>query len=348
MTTAATKEALLEVEQSQLTEEAEPRESAGSPKDEYRAFCQQEASLHMFARDWWLDAAVGPEGWDVALVKKNGVVVAAMPYVLRRRLGMQILTQPALTPILGPWLHQLEGKPSVQFSNERELMQALIDQLPPFDHFAQTWDSRLWNWQPFFWNGFRQTTYYSFILPDLSDREKLWTGLDGKVRRLLSKLERENRLQVRDDLPIDVLLELNHKTFERQGLASSFADELAYRLDAACQKRGCCKVIIVMDEAGVPHAGYYFVWDQHSAYGLIAGMDPAYRQSGANSLCLWATILHAAGVTREYNFCGSMIEPVAAFMRSFGGTPTPYFHISKTPSRLLMVRQTMLSLIGKK
>lgn len=348
MTTTATKEMPFDAEPVPLPEKVRQHDGKASSKDEYRAFCQQEDSLNMFARDWWLDAAVGPDGWDVALVKKNDVVVAAMPYVQRRRLGMKILSQPALTPILGPWLHSLEGRPSVKSSNEKELMQALIDQLPPFDHFAQTWDSRLSNWRPFFWNGFRQTTYYSFILPDLSDPEKLWAGLDGKVRRLLSKLERENRLQVRDDLPLDVLLELNRKTFERQGLASSFADELAYRLDAACQERGCRKVIIVVGDDGVPHSGYYFVWDRHSAYGLIAGMDPAYRQSGANSLCLWATILHAAGVTRKYNFCGSMIEPVANFMGSFGGQPTPYFHVSKTPSRLLRIRETMLALIGTK
>jgi hypothetical protein len=227
-------------------------------------------------------------------------------------------------------------------------MQALIDQLPPFDHFAQTWHFRLRNWQPFYWNGFRQTTYYTFILPDLFDTEKLWTGLDSKVRRLLSRLQTENRLRVRDDLPLDVLLDLNRKTFERQGLASSFPDELARRLDAACAERGCRKLIIVTDADGAPLSGYYFVWDEHSAYGLIGGMDPAHRQSGANSLCFWTTILRAAGVTRQYNFCGSMIEPVALFMRSFGADHVPYFRISKTPSRLLTIRETMLTLIGKK
>lgn len=348
MSTTATKGTPFDVGPIQLMEETQQRDGLASSKDEYRAFCQQEDSMHIFARDWWLDAAVGPEGWDVAIVKKDDVIVAAMPYVRRRRMGMKILTQPALTPMLGPWLRQLERKPAAQMSAEKELMQALIDQLPPFDHFAQSWDPRLQNWQPFFWNGFRQTTYYTLALPDLSDPEKLWAGLDSKVRRLIRKLQKENRLHVRDDLPIDVLLDLNRKTFERQGLKSSFPDELARRLDAACTQRGCRKLIIVTDDDGAPLSGYYFVWDDHSAYGLIGGMDPAHRQSGANSLCFWTTIEHAAGVTRQYNFCGSMIEPVAHFMRAFGAEQVPYFYISKTPSRLLTIRQTMLALIGGK
>jgi hypothetical protein len=329
-------------------DDAAPDASRGATsKEEYREFCRQESSLHLFARDWWLDAAVGPDGWDVALVKKNDRVYAAMPYVLRRRAGMKLVTQPALTPVLGPWLRRFGGKPPAQLSNEKGLMQALIDKLPAFDHFAQTWHPSIENWQPFFWNGFRQTTYYTYILPDLTDIDKLWTGLDGKVRRSITRAEKEHRLQIRDDLPLAVLLELNRKTFRRQGLVPPYPDEFVYRLDAACRERDCSKLLFAVDPQGVPHAGYYFVWDEHSAYGLISGSDPAYRQSEGNSLCMWATILHAAGVTRQYNFAGSMIEPLEAYFRSFGGTHVPYFHISKTPSWLLAMRQGMLSLMGK-
>jgi hypothetical protein len=316
--------------------------------NEYRAFCREEASLPLFSQDWWLDAAVGPKGWDVAVVKKGRLIVAAMPYVLRNRLGMHLVTQPALTPILGPWLRPCDGKVATKLSNDNERMQALIDQLPPFDHFAQTWHPCLKNWQPFYWNGFRQTTYYTYIFPDLSDTQKLWAALDIDVRSIVRKAQKEKHLFVRDDLEIDTLLELNRKTFKRQGLTPPFSDEYVRRLDTACLERGCRKLIVVVDSDGIPHAGYYFVWDQQSAYGLIAGADPDYRQSGATSLCLWSTILRAADVTRQYNICGSMIKPVAAFMRKFGGEHVPYFHVSKTPSRLLKIREGILALVKAK
>ena len=85
-----------------------------SPKDTYRRFCAREPSLPLFSRDWWLDAAAGPDGWDVAVVKKGSEVLAAMPYVIRGRYGMKIVTQPALTPVLGPWLRPTGGRPAAR------------------------------------------------------------------------------------------------------------------------------------------------------------------------------------------------------------------------------------------
>jgi len=318
-----------------------------SPKEAYRALCGTESAIHLFARDWWLDAAVGPDGWDVAIVGKHDRILAAMPYVVRRRWGMRILTQPALTPMLGPWLHDSGGKPAARLSSQKEAMRALIDQLPPFDHYSQTWHPDVGNWQPFYWKGFRQTTYYTYTLADLSDPDALWAGLDSKTRRAIAKAGGEHRLEVRDDLALEQLLELNRKTFGRQGLAPPYPDELVRRLDAACRARGCAKMLLAVGPDGVPQAGYYFVWDERSAYALISCADPAHRSSGANSLCLWATIQAVGRLERQYNFSGSMIESIEAYLRAFGGAQTPYFHVSKTRSRLLLAREGVLSLVGK-
>lgn len=322
--------------------------TGGPPKEVYRAFCQQETTVPLFARDWWLDAAVGADGWDVALVSKEGKVIASMPYVLHSRFRLAIVTQPALTPVLGPWLRQTGGKTATQVSHEKELMQALIDQLPPFDHFAQTWHSSIRNWQPFYWNGFQQTTFYTYVLPDVSDPAKVWDGFESKLRRTVNKARTAYQLEVRDDLPLDDMLALNRKTFERQGIAPPYPDAFVRRLDAACRERGCSKSFIAVDPNGVRHAGCYMVWDEHCAYGLIAGADPQHRASGGNSLAMWASIQYAASVTRQFNFSGSMIEPFEIYLRSFGGEHVPYFHISKTRSRLLRARQGVLSLIGNK
>lgn len=318
-----------------------------SPKETYRRFCAHEPSLPLFSRDWWLDAAAGQNGWDVALVKKGSEVLAAMPYVIRRRYGMTIVTQPALTPVLGPWLRPTGGRQAARLSNEKEVMQALIDQLPRFDHFAQTWHPGVTNWQPFYWNRFRQTTYYTFVLSELTDIDKLWAGFEGKTRRAITKAQKQHQLQVRSDVPLDLLLDLNRKTFSRQGLPPPYSDDFVRRIDAACRERGCGRQFCAVDPDGAAHAACYIVWDEDSAYGLISGTDPAHRGSEANSLCLWESLLYAAGVTRQYNFSGSMIEPFEGYLRSFGGDHVPYFHISKTPSRLLTLRQGLLSLTGK-
>jgi hypothetical protein len=73
----------------------------------------------------------------------------------------------------------------------------------------------------------------------------------------------------------------------------------------------------------------------------MGGGHPELRSSGATSLCMWEAIRHAAKVTKSFNFEGSMIESVERFFRAFGAVQTPYFNISKTPSRLLRVKQAL-------
>ncbi len=316
-------------------------------KESYRMFSRNEPTLPIFSRDWWLDATAGPDGWDVAIVMKAGQVMAAMPYVLMRRYGLRVLGQPPLTQKLGPWFATVNGKQPTRLAQEKDWMQALIDQLPPFDHFNQNWHYGRTNWLPFSWNGFQQTTRYTYVLDKLGDKDKLWAGFDNSTRAECKKATQRFNLQVRDDLPLDDFLALNRMTFLRQNMAVPYSDDYVRRLDAACAERGCRKFFIAVDGEGRHHAGNYIVWDENSAYGLMAGADPGLRNSGAASLCMWEVIRHAAGVTQRFDFAGSMMEPVERFLRGFGATQVPYFNLSKTPSRLLRLRRGVLSVAGR-
>ncbi|QPT41279.1 GNAT family N-acetyltransferase [Oligella ureolytica] len=94
-------------------------------------------------------------------------------------------------------------------------------------------------------------------------------------------------------------------------------------------------MFIAEDEQGRHHAGVYLIWDDNTAYYLMGGGDPDLRNSDATSLCMWEAIQFAATVTKNFDFEGSMIEPVERFFRGFGAVQTPYFSISKTNSKLI-------------
>ncbi len=51
------------------------------------------------------------------------------------------------------------------------------------------------------------------------------------------------------------------------------------------------------------------------------------------SLVMWAGIERAAARGTGFDFEGSMLRHVERFVRSFGGVPTPYSIVRKTPSR---------------
>ena len=312
--------------------------------DKYRTLCTQELSIPLFSQAWWLDATAGEGAWDVALVEKGGGIVAAMPYVPRQRYGFTLLGQPALTQTLGPWLRETEGKSATRLAQHKDWLQALIAQLPPFAHFTQNWHWQMSNWLPFYWAGFQQTTRYTYILQELSDEQELWQGLQENIRREIKKAGNRLQLRVRDDLAVDDFLVLNRMTFARQDMALPYTEAFVHKLDQACVARQARKIFIAEDEQGRRHAGVYIVWDGNSAYYLMGGGDPALRNSGATSLCMWEAIKFAATVTQRFDFEGSMIEPVEKFFRAFGAQQTPYFTVSKTPSRTIKVIQCLREL----
>jgi len=310
----------------------------------YRRLCERELSIPLFSRDWWLDTVCGEGHWDVAVVRKNDDIVAAMPYYIKRRLGFTLLTQPRLTQTMGPWMRQSAGKYQKVLASQKDFMGSLIDQLPRYDHFSQNWHYSQTNWLPFYWRGFLQTTRYTYVLTDLSDETKLWSNLQENIRTDIRKASNRFSLRIRDDIDVASFLRLNRLTFLRQGKEPPYTEALVHRLDRACAARNCRKIFIAEDKEGRQHAGVYIVWDENSAYYLLGGGDPDLRSSGATSLCMWEAIRFAARVTTRFDFEGSMIESVERFFRAFGTMQIPYFNVSRTPSYLLRLRHYFMSL----
>ncbi|HUG58395.1 MAG TPA: GNAT family N-acetyltransferase [Candidimonas sp.] len=303
-------------------------------KELYRQLCLQEPSIPIFFQDWWLDATAGSSNWDIALVKGKESIIACMPYACKKKVGLNISTVPQLTYCLGPWLRPLEARHAKQISYQKEVLEKLIELLPPFDHFKQKWHYTQTNWLPFYWRGFKQTTHYTYLLSLLGGEEALWQGFQENVRREIRKATSRGGLEVRQDLPVADFFRLNKLVFNRQKIAVPYSENLVDRIDQACATQNRRKIFIAQDAEGTLHAGVYIVWDDNSAYYLMGGSDPDLRNSGAMSLCMWEAIKFAAKVTKNFDFCGSMIEPVEHYVRAFGGVLTPYFTVSKTPSKL--------------
>lgn len=303
-------------------------------KTAYRRLCDEEAALPLFLQAWWLDATCGEEGWNVALVTKGEQVHAALPYRYRRVRGLRVLSQPPLTPFLGPWLRETGAKKANDYGRQKDLMTALIGQLPAYDHYHQNWSPAITNWLPFYWQGFRQTTGYTYALQEIADTDVIWAGLRENIRREIRRAENRAGVSVAGDASLDDFLKLNDLTFARQGRKRPYSHDYVRRLDAACAARDCRRIFIARDSQGRAHAGAYMVWNAESAYYLMGGGDPELRGSGGTSLCMWEAIRFAAGVSRRFDFEGSMIEPVERFFRAFGAEQVPYFKVSRTPSRL--------------
>jgi len=100
-------------------------------------------------------------------------------------------------------------------------------------------------------------------------------------------------------------------------------------------------VLIAEDENGAAHAGVLIVWDAESCFYLMGGGDPTLRSSGASSLCVWEAIRHASTVSREFDFEGSMIEPIERFFRGFGAVQRSYFLVRRIDSTVLSIAHAL-------
>lgn len=312
----------------------------------YRELCAGENLIPLFSKDWWLDAVVGIDKWDVTLVLRDGKIIASMPYAIKRRFGLKLCTLPGLTQYLGPWIKPSQAKYSKMLGQQKDIMTDLILQLPRFDYFSQNWDYKQTNWLPFHWKGFQQTTNYTYVIDDMSSLGAVWANFQENIRGDIKKAENRYNLKFLENPSIEDFIQLNRKVYERQNIEMPHCEQTFLNLDKACARRNARKIFIAVDENGRHHAGVYIVWDENSAYYLMGGSDPELRNSGATSLCLWEAIRFASTVTQEFNFEGSMIEPIERFIRGFGAKQKLVFNISKTPSMLLRLRASLLSLKG--
>jgi hypothetical protein len=280
----------------------------------------------LFQQPWWLDATA-PGSWAEVTVERGGNTVARLPYVLRRRGPLRVLTQPRYTPTLGPWVAREPGaKPSTALGDEHELLAALEAALPAAHAFRQSFAPTMRNALPFIWAGYQLDVRYTYRLSDLTSETKLWDGLSGNTRKQIRKAR--NRVKIRDDLGLDRFHRTWVKTFERQGLRPPDMATLS-RIEEACAPRDARAMLFAVDEAERIHAVAYIVWDRSAAYYMFGGGDPELRASGAASLLLWEAIMRASHRCDLFDFEGSMLKPVERFFRDFGASQTPYLHVSR-------------------
>ena len=298
----------------------------GMASEVQRAAGETRCANAIFQQPWWLDA-VAPGRWGEATVEHGGRVVGRLPYVLRGRRRLRVLTMPPLTQTLGPWLEPSAAKPAHAISEEHERLAALEAALPAAASFVQNFSPTMLNALPFHWAGYRLELQYTYRLKGLDSEETLWQGLRPNVRREIRKAR--NRVEVRDDLALDRLYAIWVKTFARQGLPAPVSLAELERLDAACAARGARTMLFGQDAAGRLHAVAYVVWDRHAAFYLLGGGDPELRTSGAGSLLVWESIMRARAVTDVFDFEGSMLKPVERFFRGFGSRQTPYLRVSR-------------------
>lgn len=303
-------------------------------KEIYHALCQTEESIPVFSQDWWLDVVCGSAKWDIILIEQNNSIQAAWPIY---RPCANIISMPPYTQTMGIWFapEAKDAKYASILERRQTICKQLIGKLKPCKSFLQHFHHSFTDWLPFYWQNFRQTTRYTYILNNLSDTERLLSGMSQNMRRNIKKAGEQYKVVVKKGIPFEDFLLVQEQTFKRQGIKNKQSPEILQALVKVCRERNQGDLWGGYDPEGNLHAAAFVVWNKKTAYYLAGGGNPVLRSSGAHSLVLWEAIRYIAGYTETFDFEGSMLPGVERFFREFGGIQKPYFAINKGKLSLL-------------
>ncbi len=278
----------------------------------------------VFEQPWYI-GAVAPENAQTLVYQKGTNTLARLTVVTVKRYGKDLITNPPFTQTCGVWFTDRGGKLTTQLEAQKDAINALVDQLPKKTSVDLFLDQSCQYVLPWIWRGFKVIPLYSYRIDDLHDVKACWSNLRDNIRTRIHKAEK--LVQIRDDLPIDALIDIQNKTFDRQNRRNPVDGEQLRRLDAVLREHSACRLLCAVDSENRVHAAAYFVYDERCCYYLQGGSDPELRSSGAASLLLWEGIRFASTVSACFDFEGSMIEDIERFFRAFGGMPQVYYRV---------------------
>ena len=281
----------------------------------------------IFETEWWLNA-VAEDSWEyIEVIKNNGDISARFPIYKSKYLGKKTLGVPALTQTLGIYLEETGAKISKKLEKNKKLINEIIQQLPPQYSCNFYLDINNDYVLPFIWAGFKVEAMFSYRLENLNDLDLVWKGFKENIRTDIRKAEKN--VFVKEEDNIEVLIEMQKKTFLRQGRSFPLDENIIRRIDSAAGERHSKLLLCARDSEQRVHAAAYYVFDDNRCYYLMSGGDPLYRNSGATSLLLWEGIKKASERVDIFDFEGSMIEDIERFVRGFGAIQRNYYRVKK-------------------
>lgn len=314
-----------------------------SNRDEYAAFCEW-VPVPLFARPYWLDA-VCPDGWGAFIARRGGQVVGAMPYHSVRRVGRRFMLQPELTQFLGLYVDYSLTSDSHyrRRSLFRECAADIIGQIAGC-HFAYAqiaFHHTCTDWLPFHWAGYRETTRYTYLLPDISSPDGLISSFHPSKRAHL-RAAAIGGLAADTAMAAGDFLDFHSRCLSLKGARPTYRRDTFERIASVMSGRGQCAVVAVRGRDGAVQSAVFVVWDDASAYQLMSCTDPSSASTGASTLAVMEAIRHCSAHTRAYDFEGSMMRDVEYSYSKYGTVQRPYIYLEKFSSLAVEVGLRLL------
>ncbi len=297
-------------------------------KNKYKTFCESN-DVPLFSRCWWLDAVCGSDAWDVIIIEKKGKIVATMPFHFRRKYFFDIILMPQLTPNMGPFYkYEANISNSKKLAFEEECLNEIVKKLPKTSLFLQKFHYSITNWLPLYWNNYKQTTHYTYIIRNIKNTEQVLKNFSSAKRKEVNRANRKS-LKVVYDIDAATFYEHHKATLQSQNQSIVYRKQLLKNIVLKVRELNKGQVIGIKDCNDNLLCCILIVWDNKSAYGLISSISNECRKQKIAAFMFYEAIKYVSTYVDIFDFEGSMIKGVENSFRRFGAQQMPYFKITK-------------------
>lgn len=293
--------------------------------EEYRELCNK-VDITLFSKDWWFDAIVGKDNWDAAIYQEDGITLGAFPYAIQ---NFWKIYKGIFNP---PCSHRTELYISdkIDLRNKdyyHNIISDIITKIPQKSLFKINFHYQLTDWQSFYWNKYKQTTKYSYLIHNTNKLDEVYSGFHTRIKKCIIQANKAFRIIESED--IELFYNSISKFLNEKSIRFNLSKKQLFSIDSMCKENQCRKILFSINDKEEVCACTYLVWDHKYLYYLLCGTSINHKKFGLASQLVWESIKIASKLNKIFDFEGSMIKSVANFYKGFNATTTPYLNIYK-------------------
>lgn len=297
-----------------------------SEYDDWDSFVAESSQGTLFHTSYWL--RVSGQEFRIYGYFKGSELLAGLPLVSNvSNFGVKRAYHPYLTPYLGIVFKENKAKYVKRISDEKDICRDIAKSIKDdFGLIHIEFTPFVLDLQPFIWEGFTSGVKYTYML-ELGDLENVWNEMDARRRNGIVRAEKDGiYVEIGDDFK--QVYATVEKTFGRQNKNIHFRSA-AFGYNEVLGQRNQCKSFLTKSKSGNTIGAVYIVWDEKRSYCILSGYDSEANHRGAYGLAMWEAIKFTKNKLglNQFDFEGSMLQPVEQAFRKFGGKLTPYYYV---------------------
>ncbi len=299
-------------------------------KIEYRELCKTERSINVYMQAWFFDAVCdAPDDWRVILVKEGKEIIAAFPFEYVKKHGFWHIGNPWSVAFAGIWQKERNYKSKEQeLSYNKKIVDTIVSVLPYFDVFKVVFTPKYKNWQPFYWQKFEATPFYTMSISKYEEDVK--SAFSKKRREKINKAIRMYTVQT-NTLSLEHYWDFFEHSYEERGRKISFTKNKFMVLMNAIMDNHAGQIRVVKKEENIV-AVNVILEDEMRCYNQF-GTQLQSEETSATSFAIYDAVSYAKKSNKIFDFEGSMIKGVCEFNSSFNPEWETTYIISKKSFR---------------